>query len=82
MNEIVVDDVEDVGDQGLQEDHVSFSESVQGSEDQDVEGQHRVAGRKVMDQLTDDVNVFDVKNGGQEPGPEQANKQNQFQCFC
>ena len=70
MNEIVVNDVEDVCHQGLEEDHVSLPEAVEGPEDEDVEGEHRVARREVVDKLTDDVDVFNVKNGGQEPGPE------------
>jgi len=44
VDEVVVDDVEDVCDEGLQENHVRLAQAVQGAEDENVKGEHGVAG--------------------------------------
>ena len=43
MNEIVEDDVEDVGHQGLDEDEVGLAEAVEGGDQEEVEREDGVA---------------------------------------
>ena len=69
VNEIVEDDVEDVGHQGLDEDEVGLAEAVEGGDEQEAEREDGVSGRQVVDEVGDGFDVLDVKDCRQKQRP-------------